>query len=256
MTPDIPQPLRLLIIDDDPVMLELLSLVLGSEGHTVITTSSAAEALDLLRADPGIQLVLTDMQMPDTSGPELARRIRQLYGRATPLLAMSANDPAPEDLLPFNGFLRKPFTPADFGRAVEASASWYPSGDGATVPREQPREEHGSRDLDMEKFERLRASMPAAQLRQMYEFCLQDAATRLDRMQAAADAGDAATFAREAHTIKGGCGMLGALELQALAGRMEAGALSCTPLVADFRVAAARLRRMLDPHLSSTQHDG
>lgn len=83
-------------------------------------------------------------------------------------------------------------------------------------------------------------------LHQLYTMCLDDAVSRLTRMSNAANTGDADTFTREAHAIKGSTGMLGATELHQLASRMEKGALLCTSLLNDFPPAVDRLRRMLD----------
>jgi HPt (histidine-containing phosphotransfer) domain-containing protein len=75
--------------------------------------------------------------------------------------------------------------------------------------------------------------------------CLNDTAARAERMSSAAAVNDAVTFVREAHAVKGGCGMLGATELYSMADRMETGGLSCSPLLHDFRPAIERLRRIL-----------
>ncbi len=74
-------------------------------------------------------------------------------------------------------------------------------------------------------YRQLAASMPAPQLRQMYALCVDDARQRIHSMRQLAAVRDATAFVRQAHAIKGGCGMLGATELHTLAARLEAGGL-------------------------------
>ena len=70
-------------------------------------------------------------------------------------------------------------------------------------------------------YAQLAGSMPAPQLREMYAMCLSDARARIGVMRSLAAAQDDAQFMREAHTIKGSCGMLGATELHLLAEGLE-----------------------------------
>jgi HPt (histidine-containing phosphotransfer) domain-containing protein len=78
---------------------------------------------------------------------------------------------------------------------------------------------------------------------------LDDMRLRLDRMAAAAQRGDLADVRSEAHAIKGGCGMVGAFELQQLAAATEGGSALDTSALADFTAACQRLQRMLDERL-------
>jgi HPt (histidine-containing phosphotransfer) domain-containing protein len=79
--------------------------------------------------------------------------------------------------------------------------------------------------LNQEVYQRLAASMPAPQLCQMYTMCVNDVRTRIASMRRLAQAHDGAAFVREAHSIKGGCGMLGATELHRMATELEANGL-------------------------------
>ena len=90
-------PLRLLVVDDVPINRELLSEVLGRQGHEVLLAGDGADALDLAgRVD--LDVVLMDVQMPVMDGIEATRRIRQLPGpQATvPIFALSASMVASE----------------------------------------------------------------------------------------------------------------------------------------------------------------
>jgi DNA-binding NtrC family response regulator len=65
---------RILVVDDDPDWLELITEILMEEGHAVVSASSGARALALLPTfDPAV--VLTDMQMPGMNGRELLTAI-------------------------------------------------------------------------------------------------------------------------------------------------------------------------------------
>jgi HPt (histidine-containing phosphotransfer) domain-containing protein len=74
-------------------------------------------------------------------------------------------------------------------------------------------------------YRQLAASMPAPQLHQMYSLCLTDTRKRIHSMRQLAASRDAEQFVRQAHAIKGGCGMLGATELHHMAAQLEADGL-------------------------------
>lgn len=97
-----------LIVDDDPYILDLLCDVLKDEGYTVITASNGAAALYLVQQSP-VALVLTDFMMPGVSGTDLARQLRSNPLTAPiPLLLMSAALPRPVSDI-FAAFIHKPF---------------------------------------------------------------------------------------------------------------------------------------------------
>ncbi len=89
--------------------------------------------------------------------------------------------------------------------------------------------------------------MRPPQLQKLYELCLSDMETRLETMRSAASSGDDPTYKKEAHAIKGSCGMVGAMELQTLATSMEKHGLSDDHVASlkEFIVACERLRGML-----------
>jgi PAS domain S-box-containing protein len=64
---------RILFVEDDPAIRKLLKRSLQESGFTVIEAPGASQALEIFRARPGsFQLLLTDVIMPGSSGPELA----------------------------------------------------------------------------------------------------------------------------------------------------------------------------------------
>ena len=70
-------------------------------------------------------------------------------------------------------------------------------------------------------YGQLARAMPAKQLHEMYTMCVNDARERIARMRTLAAAHDSVSFSREAHAIKGGCGMLGATQLHGMASELE-----------------------------------
>ena len=61
---------HILVVDDEPQVLRLLSLVLSRGGYRVSAAGTGHRALELLRRDP-VDLVLTDIFMPDMDGLEV-----------------------------------------------------------------------------------------------------------------------------------------------------------------------------------------
>jgi len=69
-------PLRILVVDDEPINLKLVSRLLEIEGYEVITAQSGDASLRLIEQTPP-DMALLDVMMPDMDGYELCRRLRQ-----------------------------------------------------------------------------------------------------------------------------------------------------------------------------------
>lgn len=106
---------HILVVDDEHLVLTLTSRILRNAGYCVLEASSAREALRIFRRqDPPIDLVITDVRMPETDGRVLGRLLAERYP-CLPVAYMSAhsiNDVfhrgSPGPNLPF---LSKPFSP-------------------------------------------------------------------------------------------------------------------------------------------------
>ena len=80
------EPLRILAVEDEPEVLDVLRAMLSKAGHTVFTAASGREALDLFEREP-VDLVLTDLGMPGMTGLALAAELKRR--RAIPVLLLT-----------------------------------------------------------------------------------------------------------------------------------------------------------------------
>jgi CheY-like chemotaxis protein/HPt (histidine-containing phosphotransfer) domain-containing protein len=236
---------RVLVVDDDVIMRDVLALMLDAGGYDVWLAESGEAALqEIADGAAGIDIVLTDMHMPGLQGAELARRLRAAAGPRTLLIGMSGSEPETEEMREFRAFLEKPFTVEAFAEAVERALAEDEATQTATGKLRK-----STAVLDEDIFTKLQAMMPAAQLRELYRITLEDVRRRVEQMCAAKDRGDWMECRAEAHSIKGGCGMVGANELSALAADVERGAETGTMEFADFDAACSRLQGMLDSRI-------
>jgi nitrogen-specific signal transduction histidine kinase len=79
--------ISVLVVDDDSLVLTSTSLLLEDLGHRVISAASGAMALELFVSEPDIDLVITDMAMPQMNGAQLAHAIRIIRPNVPIILA-------------------------------------------------------------------------------------------------------------------------------------------------------------------------
>lgn len=121
-----PQPYRVLLVDDDPLLLEAQAAVLRSAGMSVRSLSQPLQTLaELDRFQPDV--LLLDVYMPEASGPELAAALREREAWLDlPVLFLSAETDLTQQLLALNlggdDFLVKPVQPDHLVAAVTARA--------------------------------------------------------------------------------------------------------------------------------------
>jgi len=72
------RPLRVLLVDDDPIVAEGTAAMIEDLGYLVVEVESGARALDLLRVDPNFDIVITDYVMPGMTGSQLAEEVRRM----------------------------------------------------------------------------------------------------------------------------------------------------------------------------------
>jgi PAS domain S-box-containing protein len=112
----------ILLVEDYRRVRELARKVLTRQGYRVLTAASGDEALTLASGFDGtIDVVVTDVVMPGTGGPELARKLREMRpGIATVIMSGYTGDTLESLRLGDSGavFLQKPFTPAALAQSV------------------------------------------------------------------------------------------------------------------------------------------
>jgi PAS domain S-box-containing protein len=107
----------ILAVDDDALVLMNTVAMLEDLGHSVFEAYSGKEALEIMRQEESIDLVITDQAMPQMSGTQLAKIIRQEWPNVSIVLATGYSDRVPgEDIdLPR---LTKPYLEGDLAAAI------------------------------------------------------------------------------------------------------------------------------------------
>jgi PAS domain S-box-containing protein len=120
---------RILVVEDMPVVRKLCTRILRHLGYTVLEAPTPEQALVVAAGAPDIDLLLTDVVMPQMAGPALAEELRRT-GRALQVVYMSGY---PEDLERERArsragetFLAKPFSPEELGRAIRTALTSQP----------------------------------------------------------------------------------------------------------------------------------
>ena len=107
----------ILVVDDQAATLKVARILLESFGYEVLAAANGQEAMILFRRhQQQIRLLLTDVVMPDITGPQLAERLRRINPDMR-VIYMSGY-PAEELRGPGVLFLAKPFNPAGLSKAV------------------------------------------------------------------------------------------------------------------------------------------
>jgi CheY-like chemotaxis protein len=122
-------PKKIVVVEDDSAMLDMITTALRSVGYEVLPFTEPLEALDWLsHAQWGVDLIITDIMMPETNGLALVKTIRAKAGPVAILLVSAwLTDEAlwgdgQEDL----PFLAKPFSLPALFEAVEGAMARHP----------------------------------------------------------------------------------------------------------------------------------
>ena len=100
---------KILVIDDDPMMLELYREILTAKGHDVVIAENGIQGL--ARTDRHPDLIVVDLMMPNLNGYEFVKQLRAVDGQAaTPVIAASGLSTGEWALRTgADRFIRKPF---------------------------------------------------------------------------------------------------------------------------------------------------
>jgi len=115
---------RILVVDDEPDLLELVRVNLAENGFQVEATTSGREVLDRVRRSPPDLLVL-DLMMPDVAGTEICRQIRATPELADlPIIMLTAKAEELDRVVGFelgaDDYVTKPFSPRELALRVRA----------------------------------------------------------------------------------------------------------------------------------------
>ena len=119
----------ILVVEDDPRVSRATVGALEELGYRPLACASAREALEILEREKGIELLITDIMMPEMTGPELVREAAQRWPWIAILFVTGYAGEAgeAEDLAGY-ALLRKPFTVAQLAEAVTATLAGRSSG--------------------------------------------------------------------------------------------------------------------------------
>ena len=102
------------VVDDDPMMLDVLARILQRENFELLMASGGPEIIEKLAEHTGaVDLLVTDYAMPDMQGRELAERVRQRFPAVKVLYQTGFSDMLFENRVELEegaAFLEKPFT--------------------------------------------------------------------------------------------------------------------------------------------------
>ena len=113
---------RILAVDDSRVIRDMVSTILISEGHDVVTAEDGVDALDKAREEV-FDLVLSDINMPNMNGISLISKLRRITGyEYVPIVMVTTEDSdyrkKKAKTFGATGWLVKPFTPERLITAV------------------------------------------------------------------------------------------------------------------------------------------
>ena len=119
--------MKILIADDEMIMLKIIELRLKKDGHEVIVTSNGQEAVEQIKLqDP--DMIIADIMMPFTSGLEIVSLVKQgNLHRKVPIIILSSMGQENVVLEAFNlgadDYITKPFRPNELSMRVKRLAS-------------------------------------------------------------------------------------------------------------------------------------
>ena len=109
-------PPRILVVDDEEEVREILAETLEEFGYAVLTAASGEEALPVLARNGGVAMVITDVRMPGMSGLELADEVRRRWPKVKVVLISGYFVPQASP----QRFLKKPFHMKELASVVRS----------------------------------------------------------------------------------------------------------------------------------------
>ncbi len=224
---------RILLAEDNPINREVALGILRKVGLRADAVTDGAEAIKALESLP-YDLVLMDMRMPVMDGLEATRQIRNPHSavrdRSIPIVAMTANAMQRDRELcleaGMNDFVSKPVSPEALLRALEKwlgkeNRDPYPLV-GQVASAQTAHAEANGEALLYDRAGVLRRMMGDRELAaKVTEAFLSDMPGQIQALKDFLEQGDARSFGRQAHSIKGAAATVGGERLRKVAWEME-----------------------------------
>ena len=113
---------KILVVDDEPDIRQLMKIVLENEGYAVVEAENGEQAVELVRSDDSLSLIVMDIMMPIMNGVSAAAEIRTIS--SLPILFLTAKSADTDKVLAFGSggddYIVKPFYATDLKLRVSA----------------------------------------------------------------------------------------------------------------------------------------
>ena len=120
--------MKILVADDEPMLLKTIELKLKKEGYEVITTADGREAIAKIE-ELNPDMVITDIMMPYASGLEIVSMVRQKIQRKIPIIMLSAMEQEKVVMEAFDlgadDYITKPFSLNELAIRVKKLMAQY-----------------------------------------------------------------------------------------------------------------------------------
>jgi CheY-like chemotaxis protein len=137
-----PHGMRILVVDDHEDTAHALTRLLRGEGHYVTTAHTVAGAMALVARQRPVEMIVSDIGLPDGDGCDLLRRLREFYGgRDIPAIALTGGEDGLLEMCRLAGyreFLLKPFR---FDQVLQALRDLSPKPAAWAAPAASPARE-------------------------------------------------------------------------------------------------------------------
>ncbi len=254
--------LQVLVIDDDPLNTQLLSAMLQGRGASCLTAGRGQEGLDILQSEK-VDLILTDLQMPEMPGEEVAAAVRKMGIEAVPVIAFTARVTEQRGYFKQKGFddvLYKPFKEEDVTKLLQEYAAHFVQQAYPASSRPLVSEVHdhpGTKADELYCFDNIRRFIGDDQesLLLFLENFLKGLRESIQKIETALSKGDAQTVEYHVHRLFPNVTQLQLAELPALLRKIEHAAqsgLAVDSMAVDIRQALV-ICRQLEVSLSARQ---
>ena len=139
---------NILVCDDDKEIVKAIEIYLSKEGYNILKAYDGVEALDILKKNEDIQLIILDIMMPKLDGIETANIIRK--DKSIPIIMLSAKSEDYDKIAGLNNgaddYITKPFNPLELIARVNSQIRRYTSL-GSMVKKEENNNIYRSGDL-------------------------------------------------------------------------------------------------------------